>query len=80
MPQRFSFRLTFAPCIGPAAAGCGPVSAGSPDPDDLSTLLLLFGLLALGHIQKSAAQISEDHARVVRRPAAYSYERLRALT
>jgi hypothetical protein len=34
-------------------------------PDDLSTLLLLLGLLALAHIQKSAAQIAEDNAQIV---------------
>jgi hypothetical protein len=34
-------------------------------PDDLSTLLLLFGLLALAHIQKTAAEIADDHARIV---------------
>ncbi len=34
-------------------------------PDDLSTLLLLFGLLALAHIQKTAAEIAVDHARIV---------------
>jgi hypothetical protein len=34
-------------------------------PDDLSTLLLLFGLLALAHIQKTAAEIAEDHAQIV---------------
>jgi len=34
-------------------------------PEDLSTLLLLFGLLALAHIQKTAAEIADDHARIV---------------
>ena len=34
-------------------------------PDDLSTLLLLFGLLALAHIQMTAAEIADDHARIV---------------
>ncbi len=34
-------------------------------PDDVSTLLLLFGLLALAHIQKSAAQIAGEHAQFV---------------
>jgi hypothetical protein len=34
-------------------------------PDDLAILLLLFILLTLAHIQKTAAEIAEDHAQFV---------------
>jgi hypothetical protein len=34
-------------------------------PSDLSTLLLLLGLLALAHIQAAATEIAEDHAQIV---------------
>jgi hypothetical protein len=34
-------------------------------PNDLAFLLLLFGLLALAHIQKSAAEIAGEHAQFV---------------
>jgi hypothetical protein len=34
-------------------------------PNDLSTLLLLFGLLALAHIQRTAVEIADDHAQIV---------------
>jgi hypothetical protein len=34
-------------------------------PDDLAILLLLFVLLTLAHIQKTAAEIADDHAKFV---------------
>ncbi len=34
-------------------------------PNDMLTLVLLLGFLALAHIQKSAAEIADDHAQIV---------------
>lgn len=34
-------------------------------PNDLALLILLFGLLALAHIQRTAAEIVNDHAQIV---------------
>ncbi len=34
-------------------------------PDDLAILLLLFGLVALAHVQKTAAEIAGEHAQFV---------------